>query len=351
MSNFTPGLIALLGSGETAPAAGVVYDQLTRTAQAPLKLAILETPAGFQPNAARVAGKVAEYLATRLQRLRPQIVQLPARARGTALSPDNPATTEGLRDAGLIFLGPGSPTYTVQQLQGSLAWTRLVARQRRGVPLVTASAATIAMGALALPVYEIYKVGAELHWQPGLDLLRPYGLALVFVPHWDNAEGGAELDTSRCFMGRERFARLLALLPDDLTVVGIDEHTGLILDLGAGVGHVLGRGGVTIVRGGAEQRIEQKGRLALSELGPLHLPAPDVGLDAAVWADMASVETVAAVPAAPAAPAEVLALVAAREAARASRDWAAADVLRGRIAALGWQVQDTPAGPVLRDEG
>jgi cyanophycinase-like exopeptidase len=347
MSGFTPGLIALLGSGETAPSAGMVYDVLTRTAQAPLKVAILETPAGFQPNAERVAGKVAEYLATRLQALRPQTTLLPARARGTAQSPDNPATTEGLRDAGLIFLGPGSPTYTVRQLQGSLAWARLVARQRRGVPVVTASAATIAMGALALPVYEIYKVGAELHWQPGLDLLRPYGLALVFVPHWDNAEGGAELDTSRCFMGRERFARLLALLPDDLTVVGIDEHTGLVLDLGAGVAHVLGRGGVTLVRGGVERRVERKRRLPLTELGPLRLPAPAEGLDPLVWADMATVETVEAVAQAPAAPAEVLALVAARQDARASRDWAAADTLRGRIAALGWQVQDTPAGPVV----
>ncbi|NTU81788.1 MAG: cysteinyl-tRNA synthetase, partial [Chloroflexales bacterium] len=246
---MTPGLIALLGSGETSPAAGVVYDMLTRTARAPLQVAILETPAGFQPNADRVAGKVSDYVATRLQQLRPQMRLLPARARGTDLSPDSPAATAGLREAGLIFLGPGSPTYTVRQLQGSLAWERLVARVRRGVPLATASAATIAMGAMALPVYEIYKVGADLHWQPGLDLLRPYGLSLVFVPHWDNAEGGAELDTSRCFMGRERFARLLALLPADLTVVGIDEHTGLVLDLGAGVAHVLGRGGVTLIRG------------------------------------------------------------------------------------------------------
>jgi cysteinyl-tRNA synthetase len=44
---------------------------------------------------------------------------------------------------------------------------------------------------------------------------------------------------------------------------------------------------------------------------------------------------------------EVLALTQGREAARARRDWAAADDLRQRILALGWQVRDTGAGPEL----
>jgi hypothetical protein len=345
-SRTAPGPVALLGSGETTPSAGVIYDQLTSGA-APLHLAVLETPAGFQPNSAAVAGKVADYLRVRLQNLRPEIALLPARARGTPESPDNPATTEALRDAGLIFLGPGSPTYTVRQLQGSLAWERTLARQRRGVPLVTASAATIAMGAFALPVYEIYKVGAELHWQPGLDLFRPYGLSLVFVPHWDNAEGGAELDTSRCFVGRERFERLLAMLPGDLTVVGVDEHTGLVIDPAAGVARVLGRGGVTVISSaGWQRRHERKSAFALADLGPFRLPAPEEGLDPAVWADMAG-EAAADDGAAPEVPAEVLALVSARQGARAARDWAAADAIRGQLAGLGWQVKDTPAGPVV----
>jgi len=44
---------------------------------------------------------------------------------------------------------------------------------------------------------------------------------------------------------------------------------------------------------------------------------------------------------------EVLALVQEREAARARRDWATADTLRDRIAALGWRVKDTPTGTSL----
>jgi cysteinyl-tRNA synthetase len=47
------------------------------------------------------------------------------------------------------------------------------------------------------------------------------------------------------------------------------------------------------------------------------------------------------------APPDVLALVEQREAARTRRDWAQSDILRHQAAALGWQIRDTPAGPVV----
>ena len=77
------------------------------------------------------------------------------------------------------------------------------ARARRCA--VFASAGAIAIGRYTLPVYEIYKAGHDLHWQDGLDLFGPFGLNLAFVSHWNNGEGGADLDTSHCFMGKERF--------------------------------------------------------------------------------------------------------------------------------------------------
>ena len=51
------------------------------------------------------------------------------------------------------------------------------------------------------------------------------------------------------------------------------------------------------------------------------------------------------------APAEVTALVEARTAARAARDWARADALRAELEALGWDVTDTPDGPELTRRG
>ena len=50
------------------------------------------------------------------------------------------------------------------------------------VTAIMASAAAIAASAYALPVYEIYKVGEDPHWKPGLDFFSLYGLSLVLVP-------------------------------------------------------------------------------------------------------------------------------------------------------------------------
>ena len=47
------------------------------------------------------------------------------------------------------------------------------------------------------------------------------------------------------------------------------------------------------------------------------------------------------------APAEVVELSAARERARAARDYAEADRLRDEIRAHGWEVRDGPDGPEL----
>lgn len=339
-----PGLIALLGSGETGPTGGAVYELLARRARKPLRVAILETPAGFQPNSAQVAGKVANYMATRLRSYSPQVDTLPARQRGTPESPDNPEVTDLLCRANLIFLGPGSPTYAARQLAHSRAWHRLIGRHRRGAALATASAATIALSAWALPVYEIYKVGADLHWQAGLDLLGPYGLTLAFLPHWNNAEGGAELDTSHCFVGRARYERLIKLLPPGVTVVGIDEHTALVIDLEAGLAEVLGRGAVTIVREDEEIQVNRGETLALRELGPFQMPDLRSGVPPEVWDELDAMELS---PEEPGPPDLALSLLEQRQAARERRDWAAADSLREQLAAHGWQVQDTPEGPRL----
>jgi hypothetical protein len=325
-------------------AAGRVFESLARGLPEPLRLAVLETPAGFELNSDRVAGRVADFLAVRLQNYRPEVTVVAARRRGTPFSPDDPDITAPLMDADLIFMGPGSPTYAVRQLTGSLAWSRLIARHRVGATLVLSSAAVISASAWALPVYEIYKAGQDLHWQPGLDLFGAYGLKLVFVPHWNNTEGGEELDTSRCFMGRSRFERLQAMLPPGATVVGIDEHTALALDLGLdGAAEVMGAGSVTVLRAGAVRRFASGGRFPLTDLGPFLRPEPADGLPQEVWSEALTAHEAGASPLQT--PSEVCALAAERQAARERGDWAAADLLRGRIQALGWQVQDTPEGP------
>ncbi len=340
-----PGPVVLFGSGETSPSGRKVYEWIFARLPPPVRVAVLETPAGFQPNSAAVAGKVANFLVDRLRNYRPEVAVIPARRHGSPFSPDDPALLAPMLQAGALFLGPGSPTYTVRQLADSLAWEYLKARHRLGSAVLLASAATIAAGAHCLPVYEIYKVGADPYWHPGLDLFGPCGLSLVFIPHWDDAEGGVELDTSRCFMGRDRFGQLLSLLPPGPTVVGIDEHTALVVDLEISGCRVMGRGGITLLRSGGETRYSAGRTFSIGELGPFRLPAPEEGISGDAWAMAVAAQEEP--PALEGPPPDVLALVRQRESARSTRDWSTADAVRGRIAELGWRILDTPEGPVL----
>ena len=362
----------LFGSGETSPSGRKVFDRLLQQLRQPPHIALLETPAGFELNSAQVAGRVAEFMRKSLQNFAPSIQVIPARMRGTPFSPDEPAIVSPLLEADLIFLGPGSPTYAARQLRHSLAWHILVARHRLGAALALASAATIAISNCALPVYEIYKVGEDIHWKEGLNFFCLYGLDLVFIPHWNNREGGAELDTSHCFMGEARFNRLYDMLPGETTVVGLDENTALWIDFAQATCQVFGAGSVTLLHTaadrlwrnhsdrqtaaihppGAQPAINRRvyhnlESFPLAELGSYRAYQPEATLPTEVWQQ--ALETHARLAANPTIepPPEVLALVQQREAARQQKDWPASDALRSQISALGWQIKDSPDGPVL----
>jgi cyanophycinase-like exopeptidase len=375
---FQPGPIVLFGSGETSPSGRKIFEQVFRHLRHAPNVALLETPAGFELNSDRVIGRVGDFLRHRLQNYDPQIFVVPARRRGTPNSPDNAEILTPLLTADLIFMGPGSPSYAVRQLRDTLAWNILCARHRMGAALVMASAAAIAMSAYALPVYEIYKVGEDPHWKQGLDFFGAFGLPLIFIPHWNNNDGGDELDTSRCFMGQTRFSELMQLLPSDLTVLGIDEKTALILDIYHGTARVIGLGGVTLIHTGHRHPRElspdlngtgldevaqarnghvhqyRNGQVfPLSECCPFELPDLQAGIPEAVWQTALEAQQLQdgplKLPPQSALPDQVQALVEARQYARAHQDWAAADALRRRIGELGWQVIDTPDGPQLRE--
>ena len=365
-----PGPIVLFGSGETSPSAQKVFDYILRQYPRSAQIALLETPAGFELNSSRVISRVADFLDHNLQNYRPRTTVIPARSRTGPYSTDDPNVSEPMLQSDVIFMGPGSPSYAVRQLQGSLTWHYLLARHRLGAALVFASAAVVAISQYALPVYEIYKVGEDLHWKPGLDLLGQYALPLVFVPHWNNNDGGADLDTSRCFMGQSRFAHLMTMLPLGLTVIGIDEKTALVLEPATGMARVIGAGSVTLIHTGHEHdeyadeetlngsgllevaekhrshiHIYQNGEsFLLAECCPIDIPMGGSGLPRSIWQRALDVASPVE-PEGP--PAEVLVLMERRAAARASKDWEASDELRDQIAALGWAVKDTRDGQTV----
>jgi len=341
---MTLGQIAFLGSGETSLAGGRIFEALARELPQPLKIAVLDTPAGFELNAGLVAGRIVEFLEKRLQNFKPEITSVPARKRNTDFSPDDPEIVKPLLTADMVFLGPGSPTYAVRQLKGSLTWDIIRARHRLGATLVFASAATIAAGAWVLPVYEIFKAGEDVHKKDGLDLFADYGLRLSFIPHWNNAEGGADLDTSRCFIGLDRFAEWCASLPPENTTLGLDEHTGLIFNFQAGECRINGVSSVSVVRECDPEIYATSSKFSISELGAFKMPQPlESGIPAHVWKMVVEAASIQVVQASP----EVLALLEARQRARVGKNWSESDRLRDEIGTFGWQVQDTPLGQKL----
>ncbi len=353
----TPGPIVLLGSGETAANVQRVYTWLYRHFEPPVTVAILETPAGFQPNAEAVARDVADYIGKRLVNFSPQVALVAGRRRDpadAAMSTDNPTVVAPLWDADVIMAGPGSPTYAVRHLRDSLTWNAMRARNRLGAGLMLSSAMTLAASTFTLPVYELYKVGADLHWQDGLNLFADFGLSLLVVSHWNNNDGGAALDTSRCYIGLDRFSALLELLPPDprRTLLGIDEKTALCLDFATARAEVVGAGGVTVMRHGREHHYAHGAHFALEELGEFRLPHRGEGIPAGLWQEALERQSTALAahteqPEAAVVPQDVAALAGARATARAQRNWAAADDLRAQIEAAGWRIIDTPEGNVL----
>jgi peptidase E len=261
------GPIALFGSGETGKYGRQVQEQLLLRYPKPVRVTILETPAGFQPNVDVVTGKLRTFYEHNLQNARPQVTISPARAKGSAHDPDDPAVAALLADADVIFAGPGSPTYTVRTLADTRTLAALRARHLAGAAVVLASAAAIAAGTWALPVYEIYKVGDDPAWRPGLDLLGDLGLAVAVVPHWNNKEGGADLDTTRAYIGEARFEAMRGLLPADVAVLGIDEHTAVVVE-GDDTATVMGAGCATVLRGSESIVIGPRESFALSLLRP-----------------------------------------------------------------------------------
>ncbi len=343
-----PGPIALFGSGETSPSGQKIFTEIFKRLPRSPNVSILETPAGFELNSEQVARRVEEFLIHNLQNFSPRTNLVPARKRGTNHSPDDPGIAAALLTADLIFMGPGSPTYAVRQLRNSLVWDYLVARHRLGAGLALASAATVAIGAYALPVYEIFKVGEDIHWKPGLDFFAAFGWKLVFVPHWNNQEGGSELDTSRCFIGQERFDLLVEQLPKNITVVGIDEKTGLIFDFEEERCLVVGKGNVTVISHGNEEIFNKSTNFHMSVLGEYRLPEELAGIPENARQVVMAASRPRPEPEEPTD--EVQLLIRKREAARMRSDWVEADDLRKRIHALGWQVVDTKEGTVVRKE-
>ena len=256
------GMIVLMGSGELTATMVEVHKELLARLPAGPKAVFLDTPAGFQLNVDQISQKAQDYFQAHVQ----QSLAVASFKSHETISPfEAEQAYQILRAADFILIGPGSPTYAVRQWDQSTIPQILTSRIKEGGCLVAASAAALTVGRFTLPVYEIYKVGHDLHWVDGMNILENFGFNLVVVPHWNNAEGGTH-DTRFCFMGEPRFQQLASVLPEEVSIFGLDEHTACILDFENDEAIIKGIGQVTLQRSGHQIVFKTGDRFSLEVL-------------------------------------------------------------------------------------
>lgn len=254
-----------MGSGETAPTMVTTHRRLTALLS-PVQAVVLDTPYGFQENAPDLALRAVEYFKTSIN-VDLQVAGL-VRMKDTHIAADPVETERGLRrlaDANYVFAGPGSPTYALRQWSETTVATLLADKLRTGGIVVFASAAALTLGKATVPVYEIYKVGEDVRRLDGLDLLSVIGINAAVIPHYDNAEG-ANHDTRFCYLGEARLVMFESMLDDETFVLGVDEHTGLVIDLDTQIATVVGNGTVTVRLRGQSHVFETGATLSLEYL-------------------------------------------------------------------------------------
>lgn len=242
-----------MGSGENSPAMVTPHQKIIGKVGADHKRINLDTPYGFQENADELSEKIEKYFEVNVGK---PIASIQHR--------NKQSSNAAIAEADFVFSGPGSPTYALNVWRETGVDKALLKVLEQG-SVVMASAAAMSLGAKVVPVYEMYKVGMDPHWLDGLNILEAAtGVRAVVIAHYNNNQGGTH-DTRFCFVGGKRMAILEEMLDSDVSILGIDEHTGVAFDLDAKSAEVFGKGVVTIKKGATEKIFEPKAVVDISE--------------------------------------------------------------------------------------
>jgi hypothetical protein len=342
--NSKLGTITFFGSGENSSFGRSIHELLIKKFSPPVKIGLIETPAGFEANPHLWYKNLENLMIKGLKNYKPEIVRIEALVKDGEYGVNNQKYVEQLRKMDYIHTGAGSPTYALKMFKDSLIWKECLNKLRNGFALSFASAASVAVGKYSLPVYEIFKVGEDLHWNEGLNLLEKYGINLTFIPHWNNQEGGSRIDTSRCFMGKKRFEKLEKIIWKKSVIVGIDEFTALIIIPSKQIIIKQGKGSVLIKFGQMKMELEEnliypldilkgkmiKGKRVLKKtIQSLFLSSPKRQKIIDQF------------------PEEIIILLQQRKMAKENNNFSLSDKLRQKIESFGYEVRDTLKGQEL----
>ena len=235
------GKIAILGSGETSPNLVSVHRELLDDDAASSNCYMVDSPFGFQENADQLVEKIQDFYKTSLN-IKMNLASF--RKIEELNSKSFFKTIQLLESASFIFAGPGSPSYASKLWSDNQIQSILLDHLSNGKNALFASAAATTLGENTLPVYEIYKVGKDPFWEKGLNILNAYDLSCSVIPHFNNKEGGNH-DTSYSYVGKNRIEKLLEQSYSN--ILGIDEHTAVIISGKEGLFQVKGIGKLTVI--------------------------------------------------------------------------------------------------------
>jgi cyanophycinase-like exopeptidase len=219
LEEWTPGPLALLGSGEFLP---VMADLDRRLLEGrPQRVIHLPTAAGLEGQ--RRIEYWSSLAASHFDSIGAAVETLPVLDRTGANDPGLAAIIDG---AGMVFLSGGNPAHLVTSLRDTPVWTAVVEAWKKGTVVAGCSAGAMAMSA-AVPAFR------SSH-STGLGLVK----GITVLPHFDRYG---------------KMMKPMAQLRDRLlTVVGIDEVTAL--HGGPGSWTVHGPGAVHVFAPGGQVR-------------------------------------------------------------------------------------------------
>ena len=192
---FSPKLVALHGQASIMEASLIA-------GRNPIYVQI---PTAAAPEGERSLSRWIELGKAQANRIGVTAVSVVAHDRNDA---QNPRIAELVRDAGLIYLSGGNPTFLANTLRDTLLWQEIETAWRNGAALAGCSAGAMALAdhipALRLPTHSATN---------GVGLL-PH---LRVLPHFD-----------QMFARLPDFLTRFMKVPDGVSIVGIDEETAII---------------------------------------------------------------------------------------------------------------------------
>jgi cyanophycinase len=222
------GAVALVGSGEFLPSMDPVDLALLGRLPADARVAIVPTAAA--PDGDAVFERWLRMGVEHFTRLGASASPIALRTRADA---EDPEVAAALARADLVYLSGGKPAYLREALRGTASWQAISGVFENGGVVAGCSAGAMVLGETMFDFPQAARPVPALGLAPGVTV----------VPHFDEIPVGVGGFLSQVL-------RLLGTTAT--TVVGIDGGTALLCSAEGWT--VLGRGGVTVLSGGARTR-------------------------------------------------------------------------------------------------